>query len=162
MLEREGLRDFLGQSFLSSAFYDVLPAPRIAMAVAAARGRDVYELTAEFGRLAVQDQMGGTYGRFLQQLTAANVCQRYGQVMRQFYDFGPVTLTPTEGGAALLRTGVPLCIAEWWCLTGAPFLVVPLTANGARDVAVDWRFEPRGEQEGVPLGDVHWNIRWRA
>ena len=162
VLEREGLGAFVGQSFLSSVFYDVLPAARIAMAVAEARGRDVYELTAEFGQLAVQDQMRGTYGRFLQQLTPANVCQRYGQVMKQFYDFGPVTLTPTEGGATLLRTGVPLCVAEWWCLTGVPFLVLPLTANGAREVAVEWRLQPQGEQQGVPLGDVHWDIRWQA
>jgi len=162
VLEREGLRDFLAQAFLSSAFYDVLPASRIAMAVAEVRQRDVYELTAQFGQLAVQDQLRGTYGRFLQQLTTANVCARYGQVMKQFYDFGPVSLTPTPGGAALLRTGVPLCIAEWWCLTGVPFLSVPLGANGARDVRVDWRVEPAGAQQGVALGDVHWDIRWEA
>jgi hypothetical protein len=162
-LEREGLKDFAGQAFLSSAFYDFLPAPRMTQVVAEVRQRDVYELTAKMGQRAVEAQMQGTYARFLQQLTPANFCARYGQVIRQFYDFGPVTVEPTATGAALVRTGVPLCVAEWWSLTAVPFLTVPLTANGARGVHVEWRIEPTGEQAGgVALGTVHWDIRWEG
>jgi hypothetical protein len=50
VLEREGLRAFATQPFLSSAMYDVLPLPRIVMAVAEARGRDVIELTGRMGQ----------------------------------------------------------------------------------------------------------------
>jgi hypothetical protein len=162
VLEREGLSDFAAQAFLSSAFYDVLPAARITMAVAEARQRDVYELASQFGQLAAQDQMKGIYGRFLQQLTTGNLCQRYGQVMRQFYDFGPVSLAPRPGGASLVRSGMPLCIAEWWTLTAVPFVCVPLQANGARGVHVDWRIEPGPALGAVPAGEVHWDIRWEA
>ena len=106
--------------------------------------------------------MSGVYSRFLSRLSTENFCQRFDQVIRHFYDFGPVTLAPAESGARLLRKGVPLCIAEWWSLVTVPFVVIPLTANGARDVTAEWRVEPRGQEHGVATGDVVWDVRWAA
>lgn len=160
ILQREGLAEFAGQAFLSSALYDVLPLPRIVMAVAEVRGRDVHEVTSGMGRAAVEGQMKGVYSRFLSRLTTENFCQRFDQVIKHFYDFGPVTLTPAGSGARLVRKGVPLCIAEWWSLVTVPFVVVPLTASGARDVTAEWRIEPRGQEHGVATGDVTWDVRW--
>jgi hypothetical protein len=160
VLHREGLLAFASQPFLSSSLYDVLPLPRIVMAIAEARGRDVHELTSTMGRASVQGQMTGVYGRFLSRLSTATFCQRFDQVIKHFYDFGPVTLAPQGSGATLVRTGVPLCIAEWWSLVTVPFVEVPLAASGARDVSVDWRLEPRGLDRGVAVGDVTWDVRW--
>jgi hypothetical protein len=162
ILQREGLIDFAGQQFLSSAMYDVLPLPRIVMAIAEARGRDVHEMTSTMGRAAVEGQMEGVYSRFLTPLSTDNFCQRFDQVIKHFYDFGPVTVAPQPSGASLLRTDMPLCIAEWWSLVTVPFVVLPLTASGARDVAVEWRIEPRGRDRGVAVGDVVWDVRWTA
>jgi hypothetical protein len=161
ILEREGLVEFALQPFLSSAMYDVLPLPRIVMAAAEARGRDVHEMTSGMGRAAVDGQMTGVYSRFLTRLTTANFCQRFDQVIGHFYDFGPVSLTPQPSGARLVRSGVPLCVAEWWSLVTVPFVVVPLTASGARDVAVEWRIKPAGTDRGVPVADVEWQVRWQ-
>jgi len=162
ILQREGLAEFARQSFLSSALYDVLPLPRIVMAIAEARGRDVHEMTSTMGRAAVEGQLNGVYSRFLSRLSTDNFCRRFDQVIRHFYDFGPVTLAPAGSGARLLRTGVPLCIAEWWSLVTVPFVVIPLTASGARDVTAEWRVEPRGQEHGVATGDVVWGVRWAA
>jgi hypothetical protein len=162
ILVREGLADFAGQQFLSSAMYDVLPLPRIVMAVAEARGRDVHELASTMGRAAVEGQLRGVYSRFLTRLTTENFCQRFDQVIHHFYNFGPVTVTPQAGGAHLVRRGVPLCIAEWWSLVTVPFVVIPLTQTGARDVAAEWRIEPGGRDRDVPVGDVVWDVRWAA
>jgi hypothetical protein len=162
ILEREGLLEFARQPFLSSAMYDVLPLPRIVIAAAEARGRDVYEMTSGMGRAAVEGQMTGVYARFLTRLTTANFGQRFDQVIRHFYDFGPVSLEAAPSGARLLRSGVPLCIAEWWSLVTVPFVVVPLTASGARDVTVEWRVNPGGLDRGVKMADVEWEIHWRA
>jgi hypothetical protein len=162
ILEREGLAEFARQPFLSSALYDVLPIPRIVMACAEARGRDVHEMTSGMGRAAVELQMKGVYSRFLSGLTRENFCQRFHQVIQHFYDFGPVTITPAPAGARLVRTGVPLCVAEWWSLVTVPFVVVPLTASGAREVAADWRIRPGGLDRGVKVADVEWDVRWKA
>jgi hypothetical protein len=162
ILEREGLRDFASQSFLSSAWYDVLPMPRIIMAVSEARGRDVHELTSDMGRAAVDAQMTGVYARVLQGLTPDRFCQRFDQVISHFYDFAPVQATPVPGGARVVRSGMPLPVAEWWTLVTVPFVVVPLTANGARDVEVDWRIEMTGMQRGVDMCEVRWDVRWSA
>ena len=159
-LESGGLKAFADQSFLSSAFYDVLPLPRMVMAVAEARGKDVRELATTMGQKAVEGQMTGVYARFLSKLTPELFCQRFPQVVQYFYDFGSLTVTPGESGAALLRTGLPLCISEWWCLVTVPFIVIPLTAGGARDVTASFRIESRGMDRGVEVGDAIGEARW--
>jgi hypothetical protein len=161
VLQREALLEFARQPFLSSSMYDVLPLPRIVMAVAEARGRDLHEMTSGMGKAAVEGQMTGVYSRFLSRLTTANFCQRFDQVIHHFYDFGPVAITPAGAGARVVRSGVPLCIAEWWSLVTVPFVVVPLTASGARDVTAEWRIQPRGLDRGVSVGDVEWDVSWK-
>jgi hypothetical protein len=162
ILEREGLREFVRQPFLSSAFYDVMPMPRIVMAVAEARGRDVHELTSRMGQLAVEAQMKGVYARLLNQLTPENFAQRFDQVINLFYDFSPVTVTAGDAGARVVRRGMPLGVGEWWAVVTVPFVVIPLTAGGARNVTVEWRLEPSGVQQGVPVGAAILDVGWAA
>jgi len=163
ILERDGLRAFATQPFLSSAMYDVLPLPRIVMAVAEARGRDVIEMTMKMGQAAVEAQMKGVYARFLTNLTPGRFGQRFDQVINHFYDFAPLTAA-AEGphGARIVRKGMPLCIAEWWAVVTIPFVKVPLEANGAREVAVEWRPTPAGIQQATPMGDVVCDVKWAA
>jgi hypothetical protein len=160
VLERENLKEFASQPFLSSTLYDILPLPRIVMAVAEARSRDVRELTSAMGKGAVEGQMKGVYARFLSRLTTQMFCQRFASVIQQFYDFGPVTVTETPSGAAIVRTGVPLCIAEWWCLVTVPFIVIPLEAGGARDVTASFRIDSHGLDRGVEVGHAVGEVRW--
>ena len=160
VLEREGLKEFAGQAVLSSAFYDVLPLPRMVMAVAEARGKDVRDLTAGMAKGAVEGQMKGVYARLLTKLTPDLFCQRFPQVVQYFYDFGSLAVTPAESGADMLRTGLPQCISEWWCLATVPFIEMPLTAAGAHDVAVRFRTEPRGLDRGVEVCDAIGEVRW--
>jgi hypothetical protein len=163
VLDREGLREFARQPFLSSALYDVLPLPRIVMAVAEARGRDVIELTGRMGQAAVEAQMKGVYSRFLTNLTPARFVQRFDQVINHFYDFAPLTAA-AEGphGARIVRKGMPLCIAEWWAVVTIPFVKVPLERSGAREVVVEWRAAPAGVQQGTAVGEVVCDVKWAA
>jgi hypothetical protein len=162
ILEREGLSEFVSQPFLSSSFYDVMPMPRIVMAVAEARGRDVHELTSRMGQAAVEAQMKGVYARLLNRLTPKNFTERFDQVINLFYDFAPVTVAAVGAGARVVRKDMPLGIGEWWAVVTVPFVVIPLTAGGARDVTVEWRLEPSGVQEGVPLGAAILDVAWTA
>ncbi len=161
-LDRQGLREFVTRTFLSSALYDVLPIPRINMAIAEVRGFDIEDLTTRMGEAAVRTQMTGTYGRLLSALTPENFHQTFERVISQFYDFGPLTVEPLPSGAHVVRRGMPLCIAEWWSLVTIPFTAGPLTAKGARDVGASWRIEPRGVDRGVAVGDVVWDVHWTA
>jgi hypothetical protein len=159
-LERMGLRAFATQVFLSSALYDVFPAPRIVMAIAEVRGWDVHELTARMGRAAIAAQMTGASGALLATLTTETFHLLFDRVIKHFDNFGAVAIEAQPCGARLVRSGVPLCVAEWWSLVTIPFTVAPLTAHGARDVTVDWRVEPRGRSRGVDCGNVIWQLRW--
>ena len=162
VLEREGLAEFTSQQFLSSSLYDVLPLPRIVMAIAEVRGFDVHELTTRLGRAAVEGQMKGVYAGFLLRLTTENFVQRFDQVINHFYDFAPVSVTGDGRGARLVRKGIPLCVAEWWSLVTVPFVQVPLGANGAREVKVEWRITPAGLLRGVAVGEVVWDVGWAS
>src|SRR5262249_12557673 len=64
-LVREGLADFIGQRFLPSNYYDILPMPRFTMALAAVLGRDVHELTRRMGHSALESSTSGLYNSFL-------------------------------------------------------------------------------------------------
>ena len=162
VIEREGLATFWGQSFLSSMMYDALPLPRLVMAIAEARQWDVRELTVKMGRAAVEGQMSGVYANLLRPIAPHNFCGRFEQLIKHFYNFGPLTATPVEGGARVVREGVPLCLAEWWSLVTQAFAEVPLVAQGATDVTVEWRVAPSKPDRGVHCGTVIWDVRWKA
>lgn len=161
VLEREGLRDFVTQPFLSSAMYDVLPLPRAFMAIAEARSWDVVEMTTRMGEATVEAQLKGVYARFLTSLSPERFAQRFDQVINHFYDFAPVTVAANgPRGAQVARNGVPLCIAEWWAVITIPFIRIPLETSGAREVAVEWRVTPAAVQQGTPMGDVACDVTW--
>ena len=159
---REGLAEFWGQSFLSSVLYDALPLPRMVMAIAEARQRDVRDLTVKMGKAAVEAQMNGVYANLLRPIGPQNFCGRFEQAIRHFYNFGPLTATEVDGGARVVREGVPLCMVEWWSLISRGFAEVPLVAQGASDVTVEWRVVPSGRDRGVVCGTVIWDVRWKT
>ena len=162
LFERDGLASFWAQPFLSSALYDALPLPRMVMAIAEARQRDVRDLTVKMGRAAVEAQMDGVYANLLRPIGPQNFCGRFEQAIKHFYNFGPLTATEVEGGARVVREGVPLCLAEWWSLITRAFAEVPLMAQGASDVTVEWRVAPSGRDRGVQVGTVIWDVRWKS
>jgi hypothetical protein len=161
VLEREGVAEFASQAFLASSLYDVLPMPRVVMAVAEARGRDLRELTAKMGRASAEAQMSGVYGNLLRAVTPDNFASRFGPTVTYFYDFAPMSGEDLPGGGArLFRDGVPLCIAEWWSLVTGQFAEVVLSAHGARGIGLDWTIAPTVVDRGVPCGTVTGDVRW--
>ena len=163
VLEREGIAEFATRSFLTPSLYDVLPMPRVVMAVAEARSRDLRELTAKMGRASAESQMSGVYGNLMRAVTPDNFAARFGSTITYFYDFAPLTGEDLPGGGArLFCDGVPLCVAEWWSIVTGQFVEVVLTGQGARRVEVDWRIAPAGVDRGVPCGTVTGDVRWTA
>jgi len=161
VLEREGIAAFATQSFLASTLYDVLPMPRVVMAVAEARGRDLRELTEKMGRASADSQLNGVYGNLLRAVTPENFAARFGPTITYFYDFAPLAGEDLPGGGArLFRDGVPLCIAEWWTIVTGQFAEAVLAGHGARRVQIDWKIEPTAVDRGVPCGSVSGEVRW--
>lgn len=161
LLEHEGLAAFTAQPFLASSLYDVLPMPRVVMAVAAARGRDLRELTEKMGRASAETQMSGVYGNLLRAVTPDNFASRFGPTITYFYDFAPTTGEALPGGdVRLFRDGVPLCVAEWWSIVTTEFVKVVLAGHGASRVKVAWSITPTGSDRGVPCGTVTGDVRF--
>ena len=164
-LERAGLGEFYSQPFLSSAEYDALPLARVPMAIAQALDRDVAEVTRSQGHAAVKSLMEGVYAAFLTSLNTRNFCQLFPKVIGHVYAFAAVEAAPLPGGAPgarIVRRSMPLCLAEWWTHATGPFIVVPLENQGASEVTVSWKIEPRGFESGVPMADLEGIVRWKA
>jgi hypothetical protein len=163
VLEREGIGEFATRFFLTSSLYDVLPMPRVVMAVAEARSRDLRELTAKMGRASAESQMNGVYGTLMRGVTPDNFAARFASTITYFYDFVPLTGEDLPGGGVRFSCdGVPLCVAEWWSIVTGQFVDVVLTGQGATRVEVDWRIAPAGVARGVPCGKVTGDVRWTA
>ncbi len=162
-LRREGLDAFMAQKFLASSLYDVLPLPRIFTVVAEALDVDVRELTGKLGKNAIELSMKGIYQSLFARLTPQNFSERFASIIPHIYDFAPAVVTrDADGqGGTMVRDGMPLCVSEWWSLVTIPFVEVPLTANGAKEIRIDWKIDPKGLKSGVALGKVTWNLRWR-
>lgn len=161
-IARSELAQFLSQKFLSSSLYDVLPIPRVFMLLAEVLDRDVYELTSHLGKSAIEMSMSGVYESLFARLTPQNFADRFGTIIPHIYDHGAATVTraPDGKGGSLVREGVPSCVAEWWCVVTVPFVEVPLAANGARDIEIEWKIDPRGTRGNIPLSRVSWKIHW--
>ncbi len=161
-LGRSELAGFMAEKFLSSSLYDVLPIPRVFMLLAQTLGRDVHELTRHLGKNAIEMSMKGVYESLFARLTPQNFAERFGTIIPHIYDFAPAVVTRAAdgNGGSLVRDGVPLCIAEWWCVVTVPFVEVPLAANGARDISISWKVEPRGARGNIPLAKVSWKLQW--
>jgi hypothetical protein len=167
-LDREGLTAFLAQKFLASSFYDVVPLPRIFILLAATLGKDVREFTTHLGKNAIELSMKGVYQSLFVRLSPQNFAERFAAIIPHVYDFAPAVVTRDADGSGglMVRDGMPLYIAEWWSLVTIPFVEMPLLANGAKDLSVDWKVEPRGMKDvpglaKIPLGKVTWKLRWR-
>lgn len=163
---REGLAAFQQQPFVSSAYYDNLPLPRMVMCIAEVMGKDVAELTTKMGRRAGEAQQESKYGELLAGITLDTFGDAFAKVLGFYYDYGTVTVTRPDGGRGrtmrVAREGIPLAVAEWWCLVSIPFLQVPLAAHGVKGLTATWRIVPDATPRPVPLGTATWDVRWES
>lgn len=162
--ERDGLGAFQRQPFVSTAYYDNLPLPRMVMCIAEVMGKDVRELTSRMGALAGEAQLKGKYAERISGLSPATFATVFGDVIRFFYDYGPVEVTAGADARSLTmrRSGMPLAIIEWWSLVSIPFLQVPLAKNGARTVEITHAIEVTDAHAAVPLGAAVWSVRFSS
>lgn len=162
-LEEAGLAAFAGQWFLASTYYDVLPMPRIMMAMAAGAGRDLFEFTRRLGEAGAKLQFEtGVYRRNLAGWDPDTFATRLSAFMGAVYDHGPLSITIGADGheATIVRPQVPLCAAEWWCVATMPYITFPLESAGLRVVRSDWKFRPQGIEHGVPMSTLELRIGW--
>jgi hypothetical protein len=162
---REGLEAFQAQPFLSGRLYDNLPLPRMVMCISEVMGKDVVALTSKMGRRAGEAQMKGVYQKLLTEITVASFGATFAKVLEFFYDYGQVTVTYPGGvdgkKMRVVREGVPLAVAEWWCLVSIPFLQVPLEVHGVQGLEAAWRVIPDPTPRPIPLGTATWDVRWK-
>jgi hypothetical protein len=161
---REGLDAFQRQPFVSTALYDNLPLPRMVMCIAEVMGKDVGELTTKMGRRAGEAQQKGLYKDLMAEITVAKFDAAFAKVLGFYYDYGALQVTRPDGvdGKAMrvVREGVPLAVAEWWCLVSIPYLQVPLEARGVKGLTAVWKVVPDPTPRPVPLGTATWDLRW--
>jgi hypothetical protein len=160
--KRDGIDAFQRQPFVSTAYYDNLPLPRMVMCLAEVMGKDVTALTTKMGAKAGEAQLKSKYAELIAGLSPQTFGEEFTKIIAFFYDYGPVAVTVGKDSKSLrvVRAGMPLAVTEWWSLVSIPFLRVPLEKNGAKDVDVKWATTITDARAQVPLGTVTWDVRW--
>jgi len=162
-LPTEDVRTFFQQSFLHSAWYDVLPMLPLNTAVGRVAGLTMTQVVREASRAQALRDVNGVYRFVLKLASPELVVERLPRATKNYFDFGSTEIDGRmPGQATLLRTGVPACLLPWYCAVTEGFVAVPLELAGAKDVRVrPARAESDGTKLGVETLKVPFQLQWR-
>jgi hypothetical protein len=160
--ENEALARFMKQNFLASAWYDLLPLPMIDALAARLCNEPRTQFVRTAARTQAREELGGIYRMFLKLLSPTTVSQYLPRIAAQYYDFGTVeTRQESASAVVVIRTGMPMDIADWLQAVALEYLEVALELSGAKSVHV--RILPReagGEYKGFPICSLRARIQW--
>ena len=161
--EDEVLHRFISQNFLASAWYDLLPLPMIDSLAARLCNEPRVPFIRTAARTQAREELGGIYRMFLKLLSPATVSQYLPRIAAQYYDFGTVeTNLESDSTVLVVRTGMPLVIADWLQAVALEYVEVALELSGAKGVLVRaLPREPGGDYKGFPVCNLRARIQWQ-
>ena len=154
--------DFLTQSFVPPAWYDILPVLTIAGAAAAALGVDRKEYVKQSAEWHAEQDMNGVYKALLSLRSPAAVCKRFGSLHQQIYDFGKAEMLREEANRVeSLAQGLPEPLAWWWKRASEAYVLTVLRAAGAKSPRMVWQSnQPDGTRDGISLVRIASHTMW--
>jgi hypothetical protein len=161
-LRDPALREFAGQTFLPSSFYDALPSVPLCAAAAALAKLPANELVRELSRFSVERDTKGVYRMLLRLASPGMVMERTPAAAKQYFNF--VEASVEKLGPKAYRTrarGIPEFLAQFYMTVTESFLRHALTLAGARNVQNQWaRPAADGDRDGVALVVVQREMSW--
>lgn len=162
-IEDDALSRFMRQNFLASGWYDLLPLPMIDALAARLCNEPRAPFVRTAARVQAREELGGIYKVFLKLLSPSTVSQYLPRIAAQYYDFGTVeTRQESETSVLVIRTGMPVDIADWLQAVALEYLEVALELSGAKGVYVRaLPREPDAEYKGFPACKLRARIQWQ-
>lgn len=155
------LRDFIRQPFLPSSWYDVLPAPRLIRAEAAARRSDIPSYLAQRTRYQAERDLGGVYRFALRIASPARVVTFLPKVAAQMFDFARASIeTREERRTTFVIRGIPSECGFWLKTSFQIYTRVALERAGAANITTDAALHFDGDTAGHRIERLEVDVRW--
>lgn len=153
---------FLGQSFLASSTYDILPLLDAGQVGARLGGKIYRSFVREGAAYQADRDMSGVYRMLLRIATPGLVVERIPRVLMQYLDFGKMTgaLTDEYRYEGML-TGIPKPVCPWIHSVLEGFTPVVMAKAGASATTVMVRpFEAEGSVDDMPIMKARVTVSW--
>jgi hypothetical protein len=157
------LAQFMSQTFIPLGWYDILPLPPVARAVASIMNVSLAEYVRRQASWRAERDLRGIYKLLLKLSSPEAVVRRFPNIYSQLYNFGRIEVLHIEKGRVdSCAFGMPEPVAEWWMKATESYMAVVMTAAGAKGHRTMWRpVEPDGSRRGVSLVRVACCTVWQ-
>lgn len=156
------LADFLGQRFLPSSRYDVMPVPALIHHEAAVLNQSVQAYLQARTRWQAEQDLRGAYRLQLALVSPDTVASRLPRIMMQMFTFSRVTTeSPAPRTTRVHVHGVPRPLAEWLNTSLMVYARYAMEQAGAATVFTHHDSPtPDGTESGIPLVALHLRLSW--
>jgi hypothetical protein len=155
-------REYLAQTFLASAWYDVLPMVWLDAATAHVRGLPPELALRNDSIDLARTSLRGIYKSMLQILSSATVASVLPRLMNTYYSFTSSRaerVGPTEVHAVV--AGMPALLRDWYMVSGTAFGEEALALSGTKSPSLVWLPpKPSGMKDRFALNELTCRITW--
>ncbi len=162
MLVDARLRDFLGQTFLASSWYDVYPLVAAGSVCARVAGRTLPDFLRVRARFQAEQDLQGVYRAALTVASPALLAERLPPMFQRYFDFGNAVVSVAGPSARDVQIeGVPASLSPWLGPILQTFALTALEYNGTRRAAAKLMpFTTTGAAHGLDVGTLRLLISW--
>lgn len=144
------LRAFFEQTFLASAFYDVLPLAHAGLVCADISGKTFYDFVYERTRHQAEDDVGGIYKWLLTLLSPRLVSSRLTKFMAQYFDFVGFEIESSDSSAIHGKlTGAPPELRCWLTTVFEAYYRHVFKLGGVKEYAIEFNKRTEVVRVGV-------------
>lgn len=142
------LKEFFNQTFLASAFYDVIPLAHAGLICAEISGMSFYDFVYERTRHQAEEDVRGVYKWLLTLLSPRLVSSRLTKFMAQYFDFMSFELEHSDATVVRGRlTGAPFELRGWITAVFEAYYCHVFKLGGVKEYAIE--FTERREAVGA-------------
>jgi len=115
LLPSDALREFFGQRFLTSSFYDVFPLAIAGVACGKMAGTSFLDFVRRRASWQAEADLNGVYKALLHFASARLVIGRLPQMAKMIFNFGQVSCEVNEKGRSVMAwSGLPEPLGPWY------------------------------------------------
>ena len=156
------LREFMGQSFLASSLYDVMPVVALIHEEARALAMSPAEYLESRTEWQATRDSAGVYAAFLKFVSPMSIARRLPNLIVQILDFPEFTVTERESNAVAGQfSNVPATLAPWLVQVVEIYCRVIVGRTGGKDVALSLSASrEEGRRLGIRMVGFEGRVTW--
>ncbi len=144
------LRSFVGQYFMPSVFYDILPLATCAAVCSAARGQSFLHFAKERAVAQALFDLHGVYKPLLSLTSLEDIANRMPRHQKQYFSFGEVVpRVRASGGVELKIEGLCEPIAPWFLVSSRSYWATVINNTVANGKSLDVEMALQNTDEWV-------------